>query len=95
MVKASQFEKDLKRGITRLQEENPDQNPKLGENVSFATRKDIIERMLIRKKKLTKKNGDKSDVSVASNGYESLDVLVASINDSGNNGYWNPSVHFI
>ena len=95
MVKTSQFEKDLKRGITRLQEENPDQNPKLGENVSFATRKDIIKRMLIRKKKLTKNNGDKGDVSVASNGYESLDVLVASINDLGNNRYWNPSVHFI
>ena len=48
-----------------------------------------------RKNKLAKNNGDKGDVSVASNGYESLNVLVASINDSGNNGYWTLSVHFI
>ena len=48
MVKASQLREDLKRGITRIQEENPNQNPKLEENVSFATRKDIIKRNVMK-----------------------------------------------
>ena len=48
MVKASQLREYLKKGITRIQEENPNQNPKLEENVSFATRKDIIKRNVMK-----------------------------------------------
>ena len=48
MVKASQLKEDLKRGITRIQEENPNQNPKLEENVSFSTRNDIMKRNVMK-----------------------------------------------
>ena len=54
-VKASQLKEDLKRGITRIQEENPNQNPKLEENVSFATRKDIIKRNVMKGKEAGRK----------------------------------------
>ena len=55
MVKASQLREYLKKGITRIQEENPNQNPKLEENVSFATRKDIIKRNVMKGKEAGRK----------------------------------------
>ena len=55
MVKASQLREYLKRGITRIQEENPNQNPKLEENVSFATRKDIIKRNVMKGEEVGRK----------------------------------------
>ena len=55
MVKASQLREYLKRGITRIQEENPNPNPKLEENVSFATRKDIIKRNVMKGEEVGRK----------------------------------------